>query len=430
MLHWCSHCGRHVAWVLHTYRDTEGVFMSIRKRQWTTRLGEQKSAWIADYFDQHGKRHIETFARKRDAEARHDKARGDVRSGKYIAPNDTLTVAEAAQQWLDTVELNGMRGDGPAERSTLVQYRGHVKRHIVPRLGRVKLAKLSNDAVKQFRTGLLTDTEHGPALTRATARKVLASLRSLLKAAKFAHVADGVAIRNSGRHRHLLKDGEDYPTPDEIRRLFATTMTARQRALLLTVAMTGLRSSELRGLPWSDVDLQAGELRVRQRADVWGKIGAVKSSAAKRTLPLADGLVEALNTWKLQCPKTGKLGLVFPTRDGAVEHPNTMRHHLERVQRAAAVVDKETGKAKYGLHSFRHFFASWCINPERRGGREMPMKEAQHVLGHASIVMTMDIYGHLFPEQGGRAELAKAASALLAPLPPSSVVPLEPAARR
>ena len=67
-----------------------------------------------------------------------------------------------------------------------------------------------------------------------------------------------------------------------------------------------------------------------------------------------------------------------------------------------------------GLHDLgRHFFASWCINPKERGGRELPPKVVQHLLGHSSIVMTLDVYGHLFRDGGDRAELAEASAALL-----------------
>jgi integrase len=108
-----------------------------------------------------------------------------------------------------------------------------------------------------------------------------------------------------------------------------------------------------------------------------------------------------------------------------------MRRTPERVMLEAHVVDQD-GKAKYGLHSFRHFFASWCINPKDRGGRELPPKEAQRLLGHSSIVMTLDIYGHLFPSGGDRAELAAASSLLLGSpsAEANNVVALEPQARR
>ena len=82
-------------------------------------------------------------------------------------------------------------------------------------------------------------------------------------------------------------------------------------------------------------------------------------------------------------------------------------------QIAAGVVD-ERGKAKYpGLHSLRHFYASWCINRRVDGGLELPLKLVQARLGHASIQMTADVYGHLFPRGDDGAELAAAEKAFL-----------------
>jgi integrase len=62
----------------------------------------------------------------------------------------------------------------------------------------------------------------------------------------------------------------------------------------------------------------------------------------------------------------------------------------------------------------RHFYASWCINRKAEGGLELPMKVVQERLGHSSIVMTSDIYGHLFPSTDDGKELAEAEKMLLA----------------
>jgi hypothetical protein len=90
---------------------------------------------------------------------------------------------------------------------------------------------------------------------------------------------------------------------------------------------------------------------------------------------------------------------------------------------------RQTGEFYFGTFGenqigidIRHFFASWCINPKDRGGRELPPKEAQRLLGHSSIVMTLDIYGRLFPGGGDRAELARASSMLLGSPPPADNV--------
>jgi integrase len=72
------------------------------------------------------------------------------------------------------------------------------------------------------------------------------------------------------------------------------------------------------------------------------------------------------------------------------------------------------GKAKYtGLHALRHFYASWCINAKADGGLELSPKAAQGRLGHSTIMMTYDTYGHLFPRGDDGSELAAAEQSLL-----------------
>ena len=81
---------------------------------------------------------------------------------------------------------------------------------------------------------------------------------------------------------------------------------------------------------------------------------------------------------------------------------------------AAGVVDTR-GEPKYsGLHALRHFYASWCINRKADGGLELPPKSVQVRMGHSSIVLTMDTYGHLFPRTDDGSEMAEAEKLLLA----------------
>src|SRR5262249_49325893 len=117
--------------------------------------------------------------------------------------------------------------------------------------------------------------------------------------------------------------------------------------------------------------------------------------------------------WKLAGPK-GEQGLVFPGRDGG---PKTMQHSgYWPAQRAAGVIDTK-GRPKYpGLHALRHFFASWYINRRQDGGLELPSKVVQERLGHSTIVMTSDTYGHLFPRGDDAKELAAAEQGLLRPV--------------
>ena len=81
--------------------------MSVRKRTWTTAKGEKKEAWIVDYVDHDGDRHIETFKRKKEADAFHAQVGVDVRAGTYTAPSKSITVKEAAEDWIKSVALEG-----------------------------------------------------------------------------------------------------------------------------------------------------------------------------------------------------------------------------------------------------------------------------------------------------------------------------------
>ena len=79
--------------------------MSIRKRKWATRLGEVREAWVVDYYDADGDRHVETFATKKDATARHAQILIDVGQGAHIAPSKSVTIKQAAASWLTAAEF-------------------------------------------------------------------------------------------------------------------------------------------------------------------------------------------------------------------------------------------------------------------------------------------------------------------------------------
>ncbi len=375
--------------------------MSVRKRKWATSKGEQREAWIVDYVDQEGNRAIQTFDKKKEADSFWANVRTSVERGDHIAPSKSETVADAAERWIKRVEADGR------EATTVRQYRQHIDLHIKPRIGALKVSTLTETRMELFRDDLLAG------MSRPMARKVLTSVKSIMRTAKRPQVVSNVKIPRDKRERKL-ELGVDIPTRDEIQRLLVAAEGGdlQRRALLAVVVFCGLRASELRGLRWRDVDLKHAELHVRQRADRYNVIGQPKSEASVRSLDLGPKVVSVLKEWKLACPK-GEGDLVFPTGKGDVEHHKNMLRGLAPVMTAAGLTDKG-GEPKYALHSLRHYFASWCINPKSAGGRELPPKNVQQLLGHSSIVMTLDRYGHLFPRGNDRAELAAAEASLWA----------------
>jgi integrase len=382
--------------------------MSVRKRRWVTRKGVEKEAWLVDYADAKGERRFRTFKRKDDAVAHEATVRVNIRAGVHTSTK--TTVADAGRKWLADAEDR-------LEPATVESYRQHLDDHIVPYIGAVKLSQLTVPLVRDFMDRLRADKR-----SLAMVKRVVGDLGSILADAQERGLVAQNVVRSLNPHkkrRHSerrqkinLKVGVTIPAREEIRAI-VTHLKGRWRPLLLTAIFTGLRASELRGLRWADVDLKKAELHVRQRADRFNTIGQPKSASGQRTLPLPPIVVNTLREWKLSCPK-GEMDLVFPTGTGGIENlSNILIRGLAPAQVAAGVVSKH-GKAKYtGLHSLRHFYASWCINRQKDGGLELPLKVVQHRLGHSSIQMTSDVYGHLFPRGDDGAELAEAEKALL-----------------
>ncbi len=365
--------------------------MAIRKRTWTSG-GTEKTAWVVDYQDQAGKRRLKTFKTRKAADSWATDTLYQVKAGTHTPESASITVAEAAENWIKRAELEGR------ERSTIAQYRQHVEYHINPLIGNVKLSKLTAPGMEGVRDKLLGR------LSRPMAKKVLSSVKGILKDAQrrgnvSQNVAQGVSIKMEKRHKRKIKVGVDLPTKEEARQILAT-VEGRWRPLLVTAIFTGLRASELRGLTWDDIKFKDKEIHVRQRADRYNQIGSPKSHAGERTVPMSPMVVNALKEWKLACPK-GDLNLVFPNGAGNIEVlGNIYRRGFGAVQEKCGMV-VDTGRKnkdgdpimrpKYGMHALRHFCASWMI------ALNFPPKRLQAIMGHESIQMTFDTYGHLFP---------------------------------
>src|SRR5690606_37132936 len=151
-----------------------------------------------------------------------------------------------------------------------------------PQLGAKKLNQLSKPMIEEFRDWLLDNGRSKP-----MAKRVLGSLTALIKEAERVgyvaqNVAKGVTVKRSGREKPRVVP----PTKEQIRALLSAAGDDKARPIDLPMLMTflfaGLRASELRGLPWRNVDLKNGKLTVDQRADRKNIIGPPKSASGFR----------------------------------------------------------------------------------------------------------------------------------------------------
>lgn len=255
--------------------------------------------------------------------------------------------------------------------------------HIEPKIGYLLLTKLSAVDVRDFLDRMLRDS------TRAMAKKCLTTLRSIIGAAQerghvLHNVARDVKLRRSERH----EPDRVFPTKDEIRALIANA-TPRHQPLIMTALFTGMRMSELRGLSWDAIDFERSIITVRKRADRYCDMGNTKSKSGRREIPMGPQLAKLLKNWKVACP-VGTFDLVFPNGVGNVEtHSNIYNRIFKPLMLACEIVDGK-GAPRFSLHALRHAAASLFIE------QGWPPKKIQTMLGHSSITMTYDVYGHLF----------------------------------
>src|SRR5215813_4518788 len=185
--------------------------MSIRRRTWIRR-GIERSAWVVDYFDQTGKRHIKTFRTRKEADNWAVTARHEVHLGTHTAARTSITVAKCFEQWIEHCEAEDL------EFGTIRQRRQHLRLHVAPFIGREKLSALTTPRVHQF-DAQLRDTGRSLVLRR----KVLSNLKTALSFAQSQglvaqNVARGVKIKTDARNKPAkLKAGVDFPDKAEIR---------------------------------------------------------------------------------------------------------------------------------------------------------------------------------------------------------------------
>jgi len=180
----------------------------------------------------------------------------------------------------------------------------------------------------------------------------------------------------------------------EVEELAAATPEPYNR-LVQVAALTGLRQGELFGLRTRSRDLDALRLRV-DAGVVDGRLSATKT----RTVFLCESAAELIAEQLAECPTNG-VGLVWSGPEGG---PIRKDNFMARVYRPAVT---RAGFAPLRFHDLRHTYAALMV----RAGAHPKMLQSQ--MGHASIRITLDLYGHLYPDVG--AETARALEQLVRP---------------
>lgn len=315
-----------------------------------------------------------------------------VDAGLDPAPRD-LTVRRFLEQWLADVL------PGSVAATTEDQYRNVVRLYIVPTIGQKRLRTLQARDVAR-----MLHTLEAEGKSRNTQRLARSILRRALRWAE----AEGIVTRNVAALANGVKVGRSDGrtlTVDQARQLLASVAEDRNEAAFTVALSLGLRLGELLALSWDDLALDTVPARLtitRNLTRVPGRglaLDETKTAGSRRTVHLPAPVVESLRRHRLrQAEERLKVGpdwpplplgadLVFRTPFGTASDPKNFRSAVYRATEAAGI-------GRWSPHELRHSAASLLI------AQGVPMKLVSELLGHSSIRITADVYGHLFDEAG------------------------------
>ncbi|PYV41274.1 MAG: hypothetical protein DMG06_17625 [Acidobacteria bacterium] len=303
--------------------------------------------------------------------------------GEYAEPKD-ITFVEFAEDYVkNRLSIRG---------STSASYASLVRRHLIPYFGKMRLQNIRLDVIQSFVRNFEEE------LSVKTLHNVVTLLKVMLASAK------GSSAIKQGYIRHDPTQGLELPpletrtiippTQEMVWKLINVASFSGQNANVMVHlgAFAGLRRGEMLALEFNDVDWEGKEILVNKAltrfsakdcVHVWQwKVGPAKTKRSVRRIALSEDLVTSLVRLRESAREPN--GLLFPDRNGKLMDPDYFDVLFAQIK-------KNAGFSELRFHDLRHFFASFLIS------QGLSPKYVCDQLGHSSIQVTFDIYGHLFP---------------------------------
>lgn len=336
--------------------------------------------WQASVYSPRDRKKIyKTFALKSEARSWRADAKRSLDRGKLRAPNGR-TLREAAATWLKGAERGEIqsRSGRAFKPSTLRGYRLALDERILPELGARKLATITTVDLQE-----LVDRWQAEGHSPSTIRNSIKPLQAIYRRAR---AREGMPI-NPTRDLEL-------PTPNpteveivapEVAASLLATLPAKERAVWATALYAGLRYGELRALRWEAVDLNKNLIEVRESWDP--KVGSIepKTRKSRRTVPMPNILRSLFLGLRTDHGATNASAFVFGVTDDEPFQAERLYRYADHYWYKAGLTER------LRLHQARHTYASFMIaagvNP----------KALSTFMGHSSITVTFDLYGHLMP---------------------------------
>jgi integrase len=336
--------------------------------------------WLARYVDDDGKEHTKAFGRKADAQSWLNRQVSDQVTGTWTDPGlSAITFGALAERWLSTKATRSPK--------TVAGYRSLLDTLVLPRWKQVPLREIRFDDLQVWITGLSVGGSvrfEGKGLSASRVRQAHQLIGAVLKfAVKAKHLpanpADDVELPR------LPESEQRYLTHEQLH--LVAVASGRMRTLVLVLGYCGLRFGEAAALRVADVDVKAGRIRVRRSLTYVRKTGLVEGPTKNhtaRSVPVPAFVAPLLAT---EIADRDGDALVFESaRGGGYLTLGQARYTFAKAVSAVGGIDGVR------LHDLRHTCASLAISAGAN------VKVVQKLLGHKTAVLTLDRYGHLFPD--------------------------------
>jgi integrase len=366
---------------------------TVELKRDSKRQGKKVYAYKVPYRDANGKQTSETFTTMAAARSFRNKIRRQRDEGLVVdAKAGMISLKEYAGIWLERAQVK--------KEATYSYYEVHLRLHILPSLGGRQLRAVSRTDVQGFVNSL-----HAAGLAPRTVHAIYATLATVFRSA---HLLDK-RLTASPCVEITLPEMPDREvkvlTVAQVRAL-AGWMPERYRAAVLIAAGTGLRVSEVMGLTWDRIDLDARTVKVDRQITSRGMFGSPKTKRSKRVVPMPEMVAEALAKHRAN---------FTPIRQDVMRTDGSTACGVELVfirasRKPSTAGDIQRGfqvaRARAGLsdeitfHTLRHTYASIQI------AAGTSLTALRDRMGHGSIQITSDVYGHLLPTEDDRTRAA------------------------
>lgn len=374
-----------------------------------TNIRRRGKSWVV-HFRVGGRQTWRSFKTREEAELYLATAQVKLATGEF-RPSTKIRFADYAQEWLVTYAR------AHVSQKTFEGYESSLRVHLVPELGDLHLSAITRKAIDdlvadwatagpRYESRLRAFRRHEEQRAREEKRparpvrlghspktiaNALVPLREMLShAVDWGYLSSNPAERVRRPRTNVGHEQMHVLTPQQVSALLENA-SAEAQTLLLCAVTTGVRRGEILGLMWGDVDWRSRRLWVRRSVGLDGHFQVPKTRNSTRAIALTATALTALGEHRRKSRFKGEHELIFPSERGTpLDGRNMVRRYFDPALSRA-------GLPHMRFHDLRHTFASLLI-----AQGEHP-KLISEQLGHASIQITLDRYGHLLDQSYGDA---------------------------